>query len=150
MPDTITLVSNSTVIKTYLDSIYAIEQATFNPPWKKEDFAVELENSDSLVMVLLESGQLVGYLFSKKAIDEVQINKVCIHPDFRGRGYGKQLFGSFVSRMKLIGMKLFLEVECTNTAAVKLYERHGFVVSRIRKKIYADGADAFEMVCGGV
>jgi len=149
VPDTITLISDSAVIKTYLDAIEEIEQITFDPPWKKEDFLTELGSSDSVVMAMLKSGRLIGYLFSKKAIDEVQINKVCIHLKFRGCGYGKLLFGSFVSRMKAAGMKLFLEVESTNTAAVRLYEGYGFKIGRIRKKIYANGADAFEMALSG-
>jgi ribosomal-protein-alanine N-acetyltransferase len=145
----ITLISDSAMIKTCLDPICTIETATFDPPWKKEDFAAELECRDSVVVVLLENNRLLGYLFAKKVLDEVQINKVCIHPDFRGRGYGKKLFGGFVSRMKAAGMKLFLEVDSTNIAAVKLYKRFGFTTTRIRKKIYANGADAFEMACGG-
>ena len=127
----------------------AIEAASFNPPWSKNDFIDELEGGDSPCMILLNDGMPLGYLFSKKAVDEISINKLCIRADYRGRGYGKLLLSNFIEQMKGHYSKMFLEVASSNFPAVGLYTKIGFRVNRIRKGIYADGADALEMELDG-
>ncbi|MBN1578891.1 MAG: ribosomal protein S18-alanine N-acetyltransferase [Chitinispirillaceae bacterium] len=133
----------------HIDSICAIEAASFDPPWTRNDFINELGGGGSPSMILLNKGMLIGYLFSKKALDEITINKLCIHAEYRGRGYGNLLLYNFIEQMRGQFSRIFLEAACTNTTAIRLYTKNGFRVNRIRKAIYADGADAVEMVRGG-
>ena len=100
-------------------------------------------------MILLNDGMPLGYLFSKKAVDEISINKLCIRADYRGRGYGKLLLSNFIEQMKGHYSKMFLEVASANFPAVGLYTKIGFRVNRIRKRICEDGADALEMELDG-
>ncbi len=149
LPKNRTLVTSVSIIKKHIDAICDLETGSFDPPWNRSDFVNELESGDSHGMILLENDTLTGYLFAKKAVDEIHINKLCIHPGYRGRGNGKLLLSNFISRMEGRYSRMFLEVESTNAAAVRLYTGKGFRVNRIRKAIYASGADAIEMVLGG-
>lgn len=144
-----TFVSSVSIIKNYIDSIRAIETASFDPPWTTNDFINELEGGDSPSMILVNDEMLLGYLFSKKACDEITINKLCIHGEYRGRGYGKLLLCNFIENMRGRYSRMFLEVASTNTPAVRLYAENGFRVNRIREVIHAGGADAIEMVLDG-
>jgi GNAT superfamily N-acetyltransferase len=58
-----------------------------------------------------------------------EVSAVCTHPDFRGRGYGRELV-SFVAGL-IIGEKRvpFLHVK-TENSAVELYKKVGFSVRR--------------------
>ena len=141
-----TLVSSVPIIRNYIDSICSIEAASFDPPWAKNDFINELEGGDSPCMILLNEGMLLGYLFSKKTLNEININKLCVRVECRSRGYGKLLLSNFIEHMRGHCSRMFLEVAHTNMPAVRLYAGNGFRVNRIRKAIYADGADSLEMV----
>lgn len=141
-----TIVSDPTILQTCLDSICAIENSTFNRPWSRADFFQEINDVNSRILVLLNENQLRGYLFSRLAVDEISINKLCVHPDFRGRGFGKALLCELFDRNCKRCRSVFLEVDSQNIPAVSLYTGAGFSVIRVRKKIYANGADALEMV----
>ena len=141
-----TFISNAPIIRTHIDSICGIETDAFDPPWKRDDFSVELERDDAHAVILLLNERLIGYLFARIALDEVHLNKLCIRAEYRGRGYGRLLLHGFLDRMKGRYARLFLEVERTNAPAVGLYAGTGFRINRIRKGVYASGADALEMV----
>jgi len=59
-----------------------------------------------------------------------EVSAVCTHPDYRGRGYAKQLVSLRASDIVARGKTPFLHVFPGNTAAVATYERLGFAVRR--------------------
>ena len=140
------LLSGKEDSEKYFSTIVAIETAVFKPPWTENDFRAEINDSNSHSLLLVTSGLLAGYLFAKQAADEISLNKLCIHREYRERGWGKLLLRKFLGRHRNTSRRMFLEVATTNTPAIALYRSCGFVVVRVRKKIYASGADALEMV----
>ena len=56
-----------------------------------------------------------------------EVSAVCTHPDFRGRGYGSFLLCTVAARIKARGETPFLHTFASNTGAIRLYERLGFV-----------------------
>jgi [ribosomal protein S18]-alanine N-acetyltransferase len=139
------IVTEKTAVRRFLDAIRIIEEETFTPPWKAGDFSSELDDAASRVLLLIVEERVAGYLFAKQAADEISINKLCVHKDFRGKGFGTMLVRTLQELYRGICSKIFLEVDSSNTPAIALYRRCGFTVSRVRKQIYANGADAFEM-----
>ena len=123
-----------------------MEYRSFDPPWHKSDFTGELENPDARVLLLLENGQPRGYLCSRNTLDETHLNKICVHPDVRGRGYGKWLLHKLLEMNPGSPRKIFLEVARSNEPAIRLYSSSGFRVNRVRSKIYQNGDDALELV----
>lgn len=139
------IVTEKTAVRRFLDAIRIIEEETFTPPWKAGDFSGELDDDASRVLLLIVEENVVGYLFAKQAADEVSINKLCVHKDFRGKGFGTMLIRTLQGFCRGSCSKMFLEVDSSNSPAIALYRSCGFTVSRVRKQIYANGADAFEM-----
>ena len=59
-----------------------------------------------------------------------EVSGVCTHPDHRGRGYAGGLAQLVGRRIVERGETPFLHVYATNTAAIALYEKLGYVRSR--------------------
>lgn len=62
-----------------------------------------------------------------------EISAVCTHPDYRGRGYARQLVSVRGSDIVARGKTPFLHVFPDNAPAIATYERLGFVVRRMIK-----------------
>jgi predicted GNAT family acetyltransferase len=58
----------------------------------------------------------------------VEISAVCVHPDYRGKGYARFLVTTLMQQIAKRGMVPFLHVLAENTAAIALYESLGFVI----------------------
>jgi ribosomal protein S18 acetylase RimI-like enzyme len=59
-----------------------------------------------------------------------------VHPDYRRRGVGSQLLEAALRKADEIGLeRVELEVFATNTTAVQLYERYGFVQEGLRRRV---------------
>lgn len=56
-----------------------------------------------------------------------EVSAVCTHPDFRGKGYASLLMRVVAARITADGDTPFLHTYTTNTEAIRLYERLGFV-----------------------
>lgn len=146
LPENIKIVSDRSIITLAIDAVVEMERRCFTLPWKREDFVAELDCPEARMLLLLENTLPAGYLCSRTAFEETHINKICIHPEMRRRGYGMYLLRYLLSTLAGTPCKVFLEVARSNTAAIGLYECAGFRNNRVRKKIYHDGDDAFEML----
>ncbi|HTQ15563.1 MAG TPA: GNAT family N-acetyltransferase [Rhizomicrobium sp.] len=59
-----------------------------------------------------------------------EMTAVCVHPDFRGRGYAQALLAAVSRRILARGEIPFLHVFSDNAAAVALYRRQGMSIRR--------------------
>jgi ribosomal protein S18 acetylase RimI-like enzyme len=59
-----------------------------------------------------------------------EISAVCVHPDFRGRGYAQALIKALMGSIAARGERPFLHLYADNPGARALYERLGFVPRR--------------------
>ena len=60
-----------------------------------------------------------------------EVSAVCTHPDYRGRGYAKQLVSTRASDIVARGKIPFLHVFPDNAPAIATYERLGFAPRRM-------------------
>ncbi|MBC7615239.1 MAG: GNAT family N-acetyltransferase, partial [Pedobacter sp.] len=60
----------------------------------------------------------------------IEISAVCTHPDHLGKGYAYQLLREQIKRILDKAQIPFLHVRNDNVAAVKLYQKIGFVIRR--------------------
>ncbi|MCC2956132.1 GNAT family N-acetyltransferase [Massilia sp. IC2-477] len=58
----------------------------------------------------------------------VEVSAVCVHPDFRGKAYARQLLAERTRRIAAQGDQPFLHVYPSNKGAIALYESLGYVV----------------------
>jgi predicted GNAT family acetyltransferase len=59
-----------------------------------------------------------------------EITAVCVHPDFRGRGYAQMLLGAVARQISARGEIPFLHVFSDNDSAIALYRRQGMEIRR--------------------
>lgn len=108
-------------------------------------------------IVAEENGEVVGYIMCRietglsssifrGLIKKGHIVSVAVMQEYRRKGIGEALVAKAMENMRLYKAKhCFLEVRVANTAAVDLYKKLGFEVSRTVRGYYADGEGAYVM-----
>ncbi len=125
-----------------LPAVHEIEALSFSNPWSDATFRGEIQNkgiSFPMVIVRSEDGRVAGYICYWLIRDEVQINNVAVHPDFRGKGIGEAALRLILKEVREKGAVFAtLEVRASNEAAGRLYEKLGFKVLGTRKGYYTN------------
>ncbi|SRR5665213_3878423 len=65
-----------------------------------------------------------------KPASYTEMTAVCVHPDFRGRGYAQVLLAAVSRRIVARGEIPFLHVFSENASAIALYRRQGMTIRR--------------------
>lgn len=133
-----------------LDTVAAIEAATFARPWSRNSFEQELTRNVAARYLVAElEGKVVGYAGAWIILDESHITNIAIEESRRGQGIGKQLTAGLMQYLSNLGAAYAtLEVRVSNERAQNLYKGLGFVSVGKRKKYYEDNnEDAYLMVC---
>ncbi|MGL5279277.1 MAG: GNAT family N-acetyltransferase [Cetobacterium sp.] len=64
----------------------------------------------------------------------------------RGKGYGKILLEESQNRLRELDMeKIYLTVDPTNTVAIDMYKKAGYVIEELQKDEYGKGIDRYLM-----
>lgn len=120
-----------------LDKIVCLERSIFSQPWSKGSFRKELANKVSSVYVASHDNRTIGYAVVWLIHDEVQINKIAILPSHRRMGLATRMLELILQRARRNGAtEAFIEVRASNTAAIGLYKKQGFVTCGIRPLYY--------------
>lgn len=131
-----------------VEEVLAVERLSFPTPWSRFAFQTELtSNQYALYLVVKLQGHVVAYAGTWVVLDEAHITNVAVHPDYRGRGYGKQILLAILAGAKARGaVRATLEVRVGNQVAQSLYLQQGFTFCGSRKGYYTDtGEDALIM-----
>lgn len=130
-----------------IPSIYAIEKITFIDPWTVEHFMYELvDNPFAFFYVAEEQGVIIGYIDFWKTFEIGQINNLAVVTPLRGKGIGKILMQEAIKYLsKHECTHITLEVRMSNTVAIQLYHRLGFITLLTKPKYYQNGEDAYFM-----
>ena len=103
------------------------------------------------------SGKLIGYIMCKTEygfsnfkklgfVKKGHVVSVAVIDEHRGKGIGSELVNESLKGVKMRQCgEMYLEVRCSNTDAVKLYEKLGFSINQRLKTYYRDGEDAYLM-----
>lgn len=132
--------------KADLESVLAIEQASFSQPWRYEHFLHELSSPHSFPLVAVIEGAVGGYVCLMSLFEVAQILDIVVAPHLRGLGIARTLLEHAVDIAREKHAEFMtLEVRASNRAAIVLYERFGFIRTGIRPKYYEDAEDALLM-----
>jgi [ribosomal protein S18]-alanine N-acetyltransferase len=122
-----------------LPAVLAIEADAFTMPWSEATYAGLLRRSDADLFLAEAEGEVLGYAALWAVLDQGELGNIAVAPRRRGRGVGTRLLQVVFQRARERGVKeLYLEVRVSNTAAQRLYERHGFQVVGRRRGYYAE------------
>ena len=83
---------------------------------------------------------IIGYLYYSLIYDRIEINQIEVLEEERRKGIASKLMEYLIKN----NLSITLEVKKTNIAAIKLYEKYGFVKVAVRKDYY-DGVDGILM-----
>jgi predicted GNAT family acetyltransferase len=76
-------------------------------------------------------GRLVAMAGERmKPANYTEMTAVCVHPDYRGRGYAQMLLGAVSRQISARGEIPFLHVFSDNAGAIALYRRQGMEIRR--------------------
>ena len=131
-----------------LKQVVAIDQMSFSLPWPARSFQFELtDNPASRCWVAEFDGHVIGMVVAWFIVDEIHIATIAVHPDFRKQGIGEKLLLHTLQSAKAEGgVSSFLEVRESNSAAIMMYRKFGYVESGRREGYYKDnGEDAILM-----
>ena len=112
-----------------------LDQLCFAVPWSEKSFCEEANNPLATYFVAKEDDKIIGYGGIWNVSGEGQITNIAVHPDMRKKGIASMLLEALIECAKTCG-KIFLEVRESNTAAICLYEKYGFVKCGVRKNFY--------------
>jgi ribosomal-protein-alanine N-acetyltransferase len=132
---------------TDLAEVLAIERIAFASPWTRQSFLFDLHDNPfarSIVARPAPGGAVIGYGCTWLVHEELRINNIAVHPDWRGRAIGRAMLRRMLAEGREAGCRIaLLEVRPSNAAARSLYESEGFVQIGRRKNYYrAEREDA--------
>lgn len=123
--------------RSHLAGVAELERMCFSTPWSEAMLEEELYNDTaSFIVAEGEDGQVLGYAGLHVILDEGYIDNVAVRPVCRRQGIADRLLDVFCRFGQANLAFLTLEVRPSNTAAVALYEKHGFHEAGRRKDYY--------------
>ncbi|MCH1981967.1 ribosomal protein S18-alanine N-acetyltransferase [Ruminococcus sp. OA3] len=131
-----------------LEQVMPIESENFSVPWSETGFFSFLIREDAIFLVAEEEREILGYCGVLMVPDEGDITNVAVKKDRQHQGIGKLLVQELIKKSSDAGVTtLHLEVRESNTPAIGLYQKLGFVQVGVRRNYYeAPAEDGIMMV----
>lgn len=115
----------------------------FDEFWNSSILESEIKNPFSQYIIAKINREIVGFAGVIDTVDQLEITNIVVRKDFRKKGIGNELLTELIKLAKENDKeKITLEVNNTNLAAIKLYEKNGFKNVGFRKKYYNNTYDA--------
>lgn len=118
----------------------AVDASASRHPWPASQFEAACDQgvAGERALLILQSGQAVGFVVYQQVLDEASILNVAIQASWQRRGLARELMHTLFSELVLSGARrCLLEVRASNRAARCLYEQLGFVEDGIRRGYYS-------------
>ena len=140
-----------------IDKVIDINMKTLPEHYSREFYIYLYRAYPDLFLVADVDGEVVGYIMCRAEyrfshiypgllVRMGHVVSIAVLPDYRGRGLGTALMVEGMRRMRKRGLReVYLEVRVSNSVAIHLYRKLGFVVVRVIKGYYHDGEDAYLM-----
>lgn len=134
-----------------LDDVVIIEELTGLNRWGFDAYKREIQKNPNSIMLVarnLHSGPpVIGFFAGWTVEDELHVNNIAAHPDYRQLGIGYSLMETAIEEGSRRGIVfVLLEVRASNAAAQSLYRKLGFnFVARRRDYYRFPTEDAFVM-----
>ena len=131
----------------HLSQVAELEKVCFADPWSEKALEI-LVTDEAYGAVCLENGRAMAYGSILWGVDEGQIINVATHPDARRRGMGAAVLEHLIATATTRGCEqLSLEVRISNTPAIALYERYGFLKMGLRRGFYKHPTEDAYVMC---
>lgn len=129
-----------------LEEVLMIEKENFKYPWKKSYFEYDLRRPNAYCLVAEIDNKVVGYIVAWEMVDEFHLANISVDKNHQRKGIGKRLMDELITIAKARDIRrIYLETRVSNIIAQNFYQKFNFKYSRIRKRYYSDGEDAWVM-----
>jgi len=152
---------NGTIIRrcepSDLISVMEINMKTLPEHYSDYFYESLLTDMPESFLIAENVGTFIGYIMCKSEfgfsnfkklgfVKKGHVVSVAVLDQFRGSGIGSALVEEAFKGVKEKQCdEMYLEVRCSNTDAVKLYEKLGMIVKQRLRSYYRDGEDAYMM-----
>lgn len=120
-----------------LSQVEELEKLCFSMPWSYDMLRSQLPDDRHVFLTAERDGEVAGYVGMMYILDEGYISNVAVSPEYRRKGLGDRLISALMERAALLKLAFVtLEVRASNTPAIELYKKHGFVPVGQRKNYY--------------
>lgn len=128
----------SPMTETDIKVIADIEKECFADPWSEDGLRSELTNENALFLTAKVQDKIAGYIGVHTVLDESYIANVAVSSDFRRTGIASELLSIAEKKVREKGCSFIsLEVRISNTPAINLYKKHGYISQGERKNFYS-------------
>ncbi|MDR0574176.1 MAG: ribosomal protein S18-alanine N-acetyltransferase [Tannerella sp.] len=132
-----------------LDEIMKIENAGFGADaFSRRQIAYLITQSKGKFFVAVHNNKIAGYVsfIMSRRHNTGRIYSIAVASEHRGLGVANTLMDKTIDLANKKKLRaVFLEVRTDNAAAIKLYEKKGFILSSIKHNYYHDGSPAYNM-----
>lgn len=134
---TVPAVTFRTMRKEDTEAAARIEAASSGEPWSQQSYADALSNENAYYLAAEYEGSVIGCCGLWQSFEEADICNVVVEESFRRRKIAEEMLTALMEAGKKRGVLHFtLEVRKGNTAAVRLYEKLGFITEGVRRGFY--------------
>jgi ribosomal-protein-alanine N-acetyltransferase len=124
---------------TDLEAVAAIERRVFTLPWSLAIFSGQLARESGICLVCEVNGQIAAYLIADMFVDVWHLMNLAVDAPHRRKRLASALMEAYFAITERQGHRGHaLEVRVSNTAAIDLYRRFGFVSTGVRPGYYSD------------
>lgn len=117
-------------------SVKQIEDECFSNPWSFESLKIELSKVGACFYVA-EDNEAMGYVGFNMVLDEGYIANLAVREKYRRQGVASLLLEKVIETAEENDLSFVsLEVRESNTSAINLYNKFGFVQQGVRKNFY--------------
>ena len=123
--------------ETDLPAAAELEARCFPDPWSRKGLRDTFREKYACFLAAECDWILCGYVNAAWVLDELNLNRICVHPDFRRQGVAAGLLEAlkeFCRGRKIT--RIFLEVRASNLPAQALYRSAGFAELGKRPRFY--------------
>ena len=121
----------------HIDEIYKIEIESFAEPWSRKMFVDLFALDYAVCFAAVENNEVAGYLITYDLLSEIEILNVAVKKSKRHMKIASKLFDAIFDYAKSANIEIFtLEVRPSNSGAIGLYKKLGFIIDGIRKNYY--------------
>lgn len=121
-----------------VEAAVSVERACFSEPWSENAYLATLADENALYLIAeTKEGKPAGICGLLDILGEGDISNVAVAAAFRRRGIAERMLAELMRQGRERGITAYtLEVRASNTAALGLYEKFGFVPEGRRKNFY--------------
>lgn len=130
-----------------VSKLFKLEQKLFtsdNFALSRGSFAYHVKNN--MLLVAESQEEIAGYILVLTKRSHAKLYSIGVCEAYRGKDIAFKLLKAVSFELVSLGFeKLLLEVRVDNEAAISLYKKFGFILTKRAKAFYRDGCDAYIM-----